>query len=88
MPKNAAPLVELPDEDVQLSQKQDRFFELIAQGQSVFITGAAGTGRIWVLVIMSRSVAYGVLILLRKVTCVESIARCVLSIVYVTLCGH
>lgn len=44
-PKKAVPLVDLADEDVELSEKQDLFFELISQGQSVFITGAAGTGR-------------------------------------------
>ena len=32
------------DENVNLSQKQSLFFDLISQGKSVFITGAAGTG--------------------------------------------
>lgn len=37
--------VDEPDSIIELSQKQFSFFELIARGESVFITGAAGTGK-------------------------------------------
>jgi ATP-dependent DNA helicase PIF1 len=39
-------------EDVSLSQKQSLFFDLLSRGESVFITGAAGTGKSHVIKVL------------------------------------